>query len=93
MPGIMPVYSIKMMEMLAGNCGAKIPEKLKKGISELPEGDTKALVDFGIEYAMGQCEELLKEGVRGLHFYTMDKSESAVGIVKGLRSKSFLTVK
>jgi methylenetetrahydrofolate reductase (NADPH) len=92
LPGIMPVYSVKMMEMLAGSCGAKIPEKLRKGISELPEGDTKALVDFGIEYATGQCEELLKEGARGLHFYTMDKSESTVSIVKGLRNRGFLTI-
>ncbi|UWG95551.1 methylenetetrahydrofolate reductase [NAD(P)H] [Dehalobacter sp. DCM] len=92
LPGIMPVYSVKMMEMLAGNCGAKIPEKLRKGISELPEGDTKALIDFGIEYAIGQCEELLKEGARGLHFYTMDRSESAAGIVKGLKNKGLLTI-
>ena len=89
----MPVYSIKMLEMLTKNCGATIPEKLSKEISEIPKGDTKALIDFGIEYVTQQCEELLKEGALGLHIYTMDKSESAVGIVSKLREKGLLTVK
>ena len=93
LPGIMPVYSIKMLEMLSKSCGATIPEKLSKGISEIPKGDTKALIELGIEYATQQCEELLKEGASGLHIYTMDKSESAVGIVSKLREKGFLTVK
>lgn len=89
LPGIMPVFSIKMMEILNGNCGTKIPEKMSKGISALPKGDTKALIEFGIAYAAQQCEELLKEGVCGLHLYTMDKSESAAGIVNKLREKGF----
>ncbi|CQR72340.1 5,10-methylenetetrahydrofolate reductase [Sporomusa ovata DSM 2662] len=92
LPGIMSVYSIKMMEMLAVNCGANIPDKLRQGIAELPEGDTKALINFGIKYAINQCEELIKEGVSGLHFYTMDRSESTVGVVKGLKDKGLLRI-
>ncbi|MCG1025946.1 MULTISPECIES: methylenetetrahydrofolate reductase [Dehalobacter] len=89
-PGLMPVYSVKMMEMLAANCGATIPEQLKRGIAALPEGDADALVEFGIQYAAAQCEELLQEGACGLHFYTMDRSESTAGIVKILREKGLL---
>ncbi|WP_418790955.1 methylenetetrahydrofolate reductase [NAD(P)H] [Phosphitispora sp. TUW77] len=91
--GIMPVYSIKMLEILTKNCGAEIPEKLSKGISELPNDDKEALVKFGIEYATQQCEELLKEGIDGLHIYTMDNSKSTVGLINNLREKGFLTVK
>lgn len=86
-PGVMPVYSIKMMEMLAGLCGATIIDKLRQGIGELPEDDKEALVNFGIEYASDQCRELINYGVPGLHFYTMNRSKSAFGIISVLREE------
>jgi len=90
LPGVMPIYSVKMMEMLAGMCGATITDEVRQGIATLPEGDKEALVDFGIEFAVDQCKELLKAGVPGLHFYTMDLSKSAVGIVDRLRNDGLL---
>jgi methylenetetrahydrofolate reductase (NADPH) len=86
LPGVMPVYSVKMMEMLAGLCGATITEELQGGIAALPEDDKGALNDFGIEFAAAQCKELLDAGVVGLHIYTMDRSSSTVGIVNRLRA-------
>ena len=90
LPGVMPIYSVKMMEMLAGLCGATITDEVRQGIASLPEGDKEALISFGIEFAAGQCKELLKAGVPGLHFYTMDRSKSAVGIVDRLRNDGLL---
>jgi methylenetetrahydrofolate reductase (NADPH) len=89
-PGIMPIYSIKMMEMLASLCGATIVDDVRQGIASLPEGDKEALVNFGIELAVRQCRELLETDVPGLHFYTMDRSKSAVGIINRLRCEGFL---
>lgn len=89
-PGLMPVYSVKMMEMLSASCGASIPEKLRQDIASLPEGDTNALIAFGIDYSTQQCEELLKEGACGLHIYTMDKWESTKGIVDRLRAEGLM---
>ncbi|MBC8472140.1 MAG: methylenetetrahydrofolate reductase [Planctomycetes bacterium] len=89
-PGVMPIYSVKMLEMLAGMCGATITDDVRQGIASLPEGDKEALVDFGVEFALSQCRELLKEGVPGLHFYTMDLSKSAVEIVNRLRRDEVL---
>ena len=89
-PGVMPIYSVRMMEMLAGMCGATISNQVRQGIASLPEGDKEALVNFGIEFAVGQCRELLKAKVPGLHFYTMDLSKSAVGIVNRLRTDGLL---
>ena len=90
LPGVMPIYSTKMMEMLAGLCGATITDKIRNGIAKLPEGDKEALLQFGIEFAVNQCTELLKSGVPGLHFYTMDKSLSTAGIVNKLRNEELL---
>jgi methylenetetrahydrofolate reductase (NADPH) len=90
LPGIMPIYSIKMMERLAKICGATITEEIRNGIAALPEGNSEALVAYGIEYAGQQCAELLKAGVLGLHIYTMDRSKSTVGLVNWLRGESLL---
>ena len=89
-PGIMPIYSVKMMNMLADLCGATIVDGVRQGIASLPEGDKDALVNFGIELAVRHCRELLEAKVPGLHIYTMDRSKSAVGIVTRLRQDGFL---
>ena len=89
-PGIMPIYSIKMMEMLAGMCGATITEEVHEGLASLEEGDKDALIAFGIEFAYRQCAELLQAGVPGLHIYTMDRSASTVGLVNRLRADGLL---
>jgi methylenetetrahydrofolate reductase (NADPH) len=90
LPGVMPIYSIKMMEMLAGLCGATITEEIHEGIDELPEGDTGALLDFGIDFAIRQCADLIEAGVSGLHIYTMDRSASTTGILHGLRGEGLI---
>lgn len=90
LPGVMPIYSVKMMEMLAGLCGATITQEIRQGIASLPEGDKEALSAFGIEFAVRQCRELLAAGVPGLHFYTMDRSKSVVGILDRLRAEKLL---
>jgi methylenetetrahydrofolate reductase (NADPH) len=88
--GVMPVYSVKMMNMLAGLCGATITDELRQGIEALPEGDKGALINFGIEFAVRQCKDLLRVGAPGLHIYTMDRSSSSVAIVERLRRDGLL---
>ncbi len=90
LPGVMPIYSVKMMEILANLCGATITQEIRDGIAALPEGDKEALLEFGIDFAARQCQELLEVGVPGLHIYTMDRSKSAVGIVNRLRGEGLL---
>jgi methylenetetrahydrofolate reductase (NADPH) len=90
LPGVMPIYSVKMMEMLAGLCGATITDEIRQGIASLPEDDKDALLAWGIDFAIDQCASLLESGVPGLHFYTMDRSASTVGIIERLRSDGLL---
>jgi methylenetetrahydrofolate reductase (NADPH) len=89
-PGIMPIFSIKMMNNLAKLCGATINEGLRQRLAALPEGDTKALLLFGIDFAFEQCKELIGAGVPGLHFYTMDRSRSTTGVLTRLRQEGLI---
>jgi methylenetetrahydrofolate reductase (NADPH) len=54
-------------------------------LEDLSEDDAAAAA-FGIEYAVGQCEELLKEGVAGLHFYCLNKAHSTLEVARALAS-------
>ncbi len=85
--GVMPIYSIKMMESLSNICGAAITDEIRQGLAKLPPNDNKAVVNFGIDFAFRQCKELIERGVPGIHIYTMDRSNSSVEIVNRLRNE------
>ena len=56
----------------------------------LPSDQKGAVAEFGIALAIKQCRELLRQGVPGLHIYTMDKSKAALAIVGQLREDGLL---
>jgi methylenetetrahydrofolate reductase (NADPH) len=82
-PGIVAILSAAQITKFSQLCGSKIPPPLKKKLDNLA-GDDEAVAKFGIEYATRQCEELLRAGVPGLHFYTLNKSHSTVQVLKNL---------
>ena len=82
-PGIIPILSAAQITKFTRLCGAKIPLPLRSKLDELA-GNDEAVAEFGIEYATRQCEELLRAGVPGLHFYTLNKSRSTVHVLKNL---------
>jgi methylenetetrahydrofolate reductase (NADH) len=84
-PGVMPVYSVKMTQMLSKVCGSTITDKLRQRLDDVDAEDKEAVLDLGIEFAVEQCRQLLKSGVPGLHFYTMDRSRSTGEILKRLK--------
>jgi methylenetetrahydrofolate reductase (NADPH) len=90
LPGVMPIYTEKMMDSLASLCGATITGEIRQGLAELPEGDKQAVLDFGIEFAYQQCKGLLTGGAPGVHIYTMDRWKTTSEIVNRLRSDGIL---
>ncbi|MHA3770892.1 methylenetetrahydrofolate reductase [NAD(P)H] [Verrucomicrobiota bacterium sgz303538] len=82
-PGVLPILSRNQTKKFVSLCGAKLPEAFLSRLEELGDDD-EAVVEFGIEYATRQCEELLREGVPGMHFYTLNKAYSTVQIVRNL---------
>lgn len=82
-PGIISILSAAQITKFTQLCGSKIPPALRARLDELG-ADDEATLKFGIEYATRQCEELLRAGVPGLHFYTLNKAHTTVQIVKNL---------
>ncbi len=82
-PGIISILSAAQIMRFTQLCGSKVPTALRAKLDTLA-GDDAAAMEFGIEYATRQCEELLRAGVPGLHFYTLNKAHSTVRILKNL---------
>ena len=82
-PGIIAIVSATQITKFTQMCGAKIPASLRAKLDEIGTDDESAL-KFGIEYATRQCEELLRAGAPGLHFYTLNTAHSTVQVVKNL---------
>jgi methylenetetrahydrofolate reductase (NADPH) len=82
-PGIIAILSAGQIVRFTQLCGSKIPAGLRTKLDELANDD-QAAMEFGIEYATRQCEELLRAGVPGLHFYTLNKAHSTVRVLKNL---------
>ena len=89
-PGIMPVYTIKMTHMLAKVCGTAITDDLKRGLDQLNPENKDAVLDFGVDFAVEQCRGLINNGIKTLHFYTMDRSRSTTAIINRLREENLL---
>jgi methylenetetrahydrofolate reductase (NADPH) len=82
-PGIVSILSASQIKRFTALCGARIPAALQARLTEL-EKDDAAVSEFGIEYATRQCEGLIKEGVPGIHFYTLNKAAATVRILENL---------
>jgi methylenetetrahydrofolate reductase (NADPH) len=82
-PGVISILNAAQTIKFTQLCGAKIPPALRTKLDMLGN-DEAAAIEFGIEYATRQCEELLRAGVPGLHFYTLNKSRSTVQVLKNL---------
>lgn len=82
-PGLLSVISSQQTKKFTALCGAALPEKFLSRLDAFGD-DAAAVAEFGIEYATEQCAALLRFGVQGLHFYTLNKAHSTVQIAKNL---------
>jgi methylenetetrahydrofolate reductase (NADPH) len=82
-PGIIPILSAGQIKRFTALCGAALPARLLAGLEKYIDND-EGCAEFGIEYATAQCAELLRAGVPGLHFYTLNKARSTAAVVRNL---------
>lgn len=83
LPGIIPILSTAQIKRFVALCGADLPKALLAELERRGD-DHEAVTAFGIEYATRQCEELLREGAPGIHFYTLNKARSTTAILENL---------
>ena len=83
-PGIMPITNFAQLARFSNMCGAEIPRWLYKRLESLQD-DEASLIDFGLDYITFLTETLLSNGVHGVHFYALNKSQPCLEICKRLQ--------
>ncbi len=82
-PGIMPITRRVQVKNAVKLSGCNVPERFKSIVDAF--GDTEAAMrQAGIAYATDQIIDLMANGVKHIHVYSMNKHEVAAGIQKNL---------
>ena len=90
-PGVMPVTNWHQITKFSDMCGCTIPINLKEKLFPVRD-DKEEISRIGIEYAINQCRDLLKNGAPGLHFYTLNKSKATRQIFEALVSENLISL-
>ena len=84
-PGILPVINFEQIQRITGMCGARLPDSFTSQLQSAG-GDLEQQFAVGVEYATRQVQQLLEQGVPGIHFYVLNKSRATLEV---LRNTSF----
>jgi methylenetetrahydrofolate reductase (NADPH) len=82
-PGIMPITNYENLMRFSNACGAEIPRWIRVRLESYAQ-DPVALKQFGEEAVTRLCEDLLRIGAPGLHFYTLNQAEPTLAIWRNL---------
>ena len=81
--GIMPITTARQLQRSAAMSGTDVPQRFRSIVDYF--GDSPAAMkQAGIVYATEQIIDLIANGIRHIHVYTMNKPEVAAGIMNNL---------
>ncbi len=83
LPGIMPLTTVRTFRRGPELSGAPLPPALVDRMDRYAD-DPAAFRAAGMDATGELCARLLDEGVRGLHFYTLNRSTATVELVNRL---------
>lgn len=83
-PGIMPITNYEKLVSFSIACGAEIPRWLNFRLLSYQD-NIAAIQAFGEEVVSDLCKKLLDGGAPGLHFYTLNKAEPSMDILRHLK--------
>ena len=87
--GIMPIMSKAQVNRMIYMCAVSLPGEIIRILNRYEE-DKDGLLQAGLDYAADQIAELYDNGADDVHFYTMNRSEAATGLVQRLTAKGYL---
>lgn len=81
--GIMPITNIKQIDRIISLSGTKIPPEVNAFLEKYKDSPEE-LEKAGLDFAISQINNLLENGVNGIHIYTMNKPKTARTVLKGI---------
>jgi len=81
--GIMPITNGKQIARTCKLSGTYLPERFKAIVDKFGD-NPPAMRQAGIAYALDQIIDLIANGVGHIHVYSMNRPETAAGIINGI---------
>jgi methylenetetrahydrofolate reductase (NADPH) len=81
--GIMPITNIKQIDRIISLSGTKLPNEVSEFLEKYKDSP-EDLEKAGLDFAIKQINDLLFNGVNGIHIYTMNKPYVARTVLKGI---------
>lgn len=78
-PGIMPISRFTQLARFSDACGAEIPRWIRRKLESMGD-DSASVRAFGLDVVTRLCDDLLRGGAPGLHFYTLNQAGAVTTI-------------
>ena len=72
LPGILPLTNISKVKEFASVCRTTIPEYIEERMQSF-KNSPEDMEKCGIEFTIKQCQDLIKNGIKYIHFFTLNK--------------------
>ncbi len=72
-PGVMPINRFSQLARFSDACGAEIPRWIRRKLEGYAD-DSASIRSFGLDVVTQLCDQLLRGGAPGLHFYTLNQA-------------------
>ncbi len=83
-PGILPITSYSQLAKIVSMSGCKLPDDFRQNLDKHKD-NPESVKKIGLEFAVAQCRELLRNGVPGIHFYTLNRSFAVKTVLDELK--------
>lgn len=83
-PGLLPVTSLQQIQRIVSLCDAKLPHDFSIRLAE--DDDPAWQFQVGVDKTIEQIQGLMEQGVPGIHFYVLNKSDATIKILESLDS-------
>jgi methylenetetrahydrofolate reductase (NADPH) len=91
-PGILPIFNYRNFRRMVDFCKVFIPDEMNKKLEQIKNNDEE-VASYGIEITTEICKKLLDNGVKGLHFYTLNREDCTFKILDNLKLVENMPVK
>jgi methylenetetrahydrofolate reductase (NADPH) len=81
-PGLKPLTTRKQIASIPRTFNVSVPDDLGNALVDCETDE--AVAQVGKEWMVNQCRELMKQGFKTLHFYTMSNAKPVKAIVEEL---------
>lgn len=82
-PGILPITNYNQLDRMLSMARVSLPEKLRNKLDKYKD-NPEDIKKLGIDFATYQCQQLLDAEVAGMHFYTLNSSNTVSQILDNM---------